>query len=127
MPNWHILALFLLSINAASSDDASCEKSGRADDCSVGRSWRAAVVEYGPPKYDGGNSNKYIRGILSEYEEMVREAKKNGADIIVFPEYGLSKPNVLRGATGPKDILMFVQELPRMEDWNRDKAFRTVT
>ncbi len=49
-----------------------------------------------------------------------------GADIVVFPEYGLAPPDVLKGASGPTDIYPWLQDIPANEaQWEGDGRFRT--
>ncbi len=52
--------------------------------------------------------------------------RMKGADIVVFPEYGLAPPDVLKGASGPTDIYPWLQDIPANEaQWEGDGRFRT--
>ncbi|XP_071441480.1 vanin-like protein 3 [Hetaerina americana] len=72
-------------------------------------SYTAAVVEYHPVDQRGNDSNFVLNANLAEYEKFIEEAKGQNADIVVFPEYGLTG---LGASNTRKLALQYAQTVP---------------
>ncbi|KAM9963514.1 hypothetical protein ACTFIW_006745 [Dictyostelium discoideum] len=71
-----------------------------------------AVLEYTPPEYNFKDPNetpiKYVLANVKQYNSYAQIAKSQGAQIIVFPEYGL-----LGGAFATRDqVLPYLEVIP---------------
>ncbi|KAN0032159.1 hypothetical protein ACTFIV_006035 [Dictyostelium citrinum] len=71
-----------------------------------------AVLEYAPPEYNFKDPNetpiKYVLANVKQYNSYAQIAKSQGAQIIVFPEYGL-----LGGAFATRDeVLPYLEVIP---------------
>ncbi|KAJ5077478.1 pantetheinase [Anaeramoeba ignava] len=53
------------------------------------QTYRAAVLEFSPYQFQPGDNYQLLLRNLAEMEKYISEAKKQGAQIIVLPEYGL--------------------------------------
>ncbi|EGC36744.1 hypothetical protein DICPUDRAFT_150765 [Dictyostelium purpureum] len=81
--------------------------SGNDNDYYIG-----AVLEYSPRIYNYRDPNEtplaYVLGNVKEYDEYARQAASQGAQIIVFPEYGL-----LGGAFATRDgVFPYLEIIP---------------
>ncbi|KAK5582483.1 hypothetical protein RB653_004068 [Dictyostelium firmibasis] len=99
-PKLFVILIFITIalVNSYSYDD---------DDYYVG-----AVLEYAPPAYNFKDPNetpvKYVLANVKQYNSYAQTAKNQGAQIIVFPEYGL-----LGGAFATRDdVLPYLEVIP---------------
>ncbi|XP_046383173.1 vanin-like protein 3 [Ischnura elegans] len=73
------------------------------------KTYRAAVVEYHPLGDRHDNASHILNLNVAEYETLIEEAKRKGADIVVFPEYGLTQ---LAASSSRNLAIQFAQSVP---------------
>ncbi len=111
-----IVLLIVMMLNAGetkTTQSHSCEKYVN-DFRPPKRDWVAVVVEFQPDNFTPGRDSpiELLFKTLDQFRGFIIQAKTSGADIIVFPEYGLTS-NIVTKKQVTQDIFdQFAQEIP---------------
>lgn len=93
---------------------------------SASGSYRAAVVEFAPVQAAKDAAVDEVQALklqnFGALAAFAKEAKANGSQIIVFPEYGITGDGDLGGDFTRKSVQPFLEEIPKAENPCQEKA-----